>query len=606
MSESIQKVLTRVRAPRVKITYDVETNGAIQKKELPLVIGVITDLYGDKTPGDYKYENFVNLDPDNFAALLQSVSPTLELHVAGESIVLEFTSMHDFTPDALVNKLPQLESQFTSRKALLDLSSKLDGNDELDQALTDMLASGKIDDAIAVKFFVNAESGKHILEEFLAIAKDQHANHYNFIQQQIVKLDQALGHAIDEILHDPKFQALEARWRGLKYLLDNCETGSSLKIKVLNGTRDQISSDLENAAEFDQSMLFKKIYEQEFGTYGGSPFSYLIADFGYFDKSAADVQLLNQLTRVCAAAHAPLIAGAAASMFNLNAFQQLDKPRDLSKIFEGSEFAAFNGFRETEDSRYCVLTLPHIMIRDTYTATDVKAFYYTEDTNSGDLSKFCWGNAAYALGAKIAHAFAAYRWMAAIRGVEGGGLVEALPVPVYKTSQGELAIVCPTQVHITDRREKELSDLGFIALCHCKHTDKAAFFGAQTVQKPLVYDQDDATANAALSARLSYILNASRFAHYSKMIMRDKIGSFTDRISIGNYLQKWIAQYVLLSDDGGQEVKARYPLREAKITIIPDESNPGAYKAIMHLRPHFQMEELTASLRLVATIPASK
>lgn len=638
MTESIQKVLTRVRAPRVKITYDVETGGAIEKKELPFVIGVISDLFGHTVDANYKQRQFTSVDADNFTQLMQAIKPSLHIKVDNminsqpdEHLALDltFTCMDDFEPDALVHKVPELEQMLNNRTALLDLSSKLDSNDNLDDLLTKIAA-----DAQLTELFTDLEQNKEKIEQlliegkligaqsdastvmrnakliqaFLSLAQSQTTdakNNYSFILLNISKLDVSIGKQLDAILHNADFQSLEGKWRGLQYLIDNCELGTYLKVKVFCATRTEIQADLDKATQFDQSLLFKKIYEEEFGTFGGSPFSCMILDSVHFSKDPIDISLLEQLTSIAAASHAPLLATVAPSMFGLSDFTQLPNPRDLAKIFESTEFAAWNSFRATEDARYCTLTLPRILARLPYGAKTkpVACFDYEESVNGSDNAKFCWSNAAYALGTKIAHAFSLYHWTASIRGVEGGGLVEQLPTYTYKTSEGDLLLKCPTEIAITDRREKELSDLGFIALCHRKNTDNAAFFSGQTVQKPKAYNTSSATANANLSARLPYMLNTSRFAHYIKMIMRDKIGSLMSKSDTQSYLQTWIAQYVLLSDIATQETKARYPLREAKIDVINDPSNPGAYKAVLFLRPHFQMEELTVSLRLVADIP---
>ena len=315
--------------------------------------------------------------------------------------------------------------------------------------------------------------------------------------------------------------------------------------------------------------------------------------------------LIEKIAQVAAAAHVPFIAAADARLFDLGSFTELGVPRDLSKIFESAELIKWRSFRDSEDSRYVSLVLPHILMRLPYgpNTVPVEGVGFVEDTDGRDHAKYLWGNAAYALGERIASAFSHYSWTAAIRGVEGGGKVEGLPTHTFLTDEGDIALKCPTEVAITDRREKELSDLGLITLVHCKGTDYAAFFGGQTTNKPRKYNTNAANANAEISARLPYILNASRFAHYIKVMMRDKIGSFMSRDNVQTFLNTWIADYVLDKDDAGQAMKARYPLREARVDVVDVAGKPGSYRATVFLRPHFQLEELTASIRLVAELP---
>lgn len=436
-----------------------------------------------------------------------------------------------------------------------------------------------------------------------ADAKDQ-KDIVAFINKSIQKTDGKISDQLNEIMHAPEFLKLEGSWRALHYLVMNTETSTSLKIRLLNISKGELLTDMEKAVEFDQSKIFKKVYEEEYGTFGGNPYSCIVADYE-FTRHPQDMAFLNKISEVAAAAHAPFIAAADPSMFNLDSFTQLGAPRDLAKIFESTEMIKWRSFRDAEDSRYVALTLPRALMRLPYgpKTIPVEGVNFVEKIDGEDNSKFCWGNPAFMLGQRITNAFALYKWTTAIRGVEGGGLVEGLPAYTFKTTDGDIALKCPTEISITDRREKELSDLGFIALCHCKGSDKAAFFGAQTTQKPLKYNTDDATANAELSARLTYLMAASRFAHYVKAIVRDKIGTFMSRDDMQKYLNNWITSYVLLNDDAPQGLKAKYPLREARVEVIETPSNPGYYKAIIFLRPHFQLEGLTTSLRLVANIP---
>jgi type VI secretion system protein ImpC len=425
-----------------------------------------------------------------------------------------------------------------------------------------------------------------------------------FVEKAVADIDAVLSAQINEILHNSAFQELEGTWRALHYLIMNTETSTQLKIRVMNVSKKDLLDDLENAVEFDQSQLFKKVYEEEYGTFGGHPYSCLVGGYE-FTRHPQDILLLEKISNVAAAAHAPFIAAAHPRMFDMESFSHLAGPRDVAKIFESTEMIKWRSFRDSEDSRYTALVLPRVLMRLPYgpDTLPVDGMNYVESIDGTDNSQFCWGNAAFILAQRIGYAVSLYKWPAAIRGVEGGGLVEELPAYTFKTTDGDIALKCPTEIAITDRREKELTDMGFLAICHSKGTDYAAFFGGQTTQKPKVYNTDDANANAALSARLPYLLAASRFAHYIKAIMRDKIGSFLTKDNVSVYLNNWIASYVLLNDAASQELKARFPLREARIDVFDVPGKPGSYKATIFLRPHFQLEELTASIRLVASLP---
>jgi type VI secretion system protein ImpC len=451
------------------------------------------------------------------------------------------------------------------------------------------------------------------------------------IESYIAAIDVALGTVVNAVLHDPAFQALEASWRGLNQLVMNTDTGAMLKLRVLSVKHDEVRKDLAQAIDKDQSQLFKKLYEEEYGTFGGNSFGCLLYD-REFDRSDQDVAFLSDLSAVAAAAHAPLVAAAHPSLFDLaipgdrGDFTRLAAPRDLAKVFESVDMVKWNGFRRSEDSRYVALVLPRVLARLPYGAAtnpvegmtfeeDVDAYAATESFDFRPESeyqktvhpkahaKYLWATAVWSLGERITEAFGLYGWCAAIRGVEGGGIVPNLPLHRFKTPDGETVAKIPTEVAITDRREKELNDLGFIALCNCKSTDYACFFGGATVQKPTVYTVPEASQNAQASALLPYVLAASRFAHYIKKIGREKVGSFQTRGTLEKYLNNWIADYVLLNDDAPQSAKARFPLREARIDVTEVPGKVGAYNATVFLRPHFQLEELTASIRLVAHIP---
>lgn len=441
---------------------------------------------------------------------------------------------------------------------------------------------------------------KQIMEGAITVSKNTEL----MIHARIDQIDRLISLQLNEVMHNPEFQKLEASWRGLNYLVNASETGEKLKIRVMNVSKKDLLKDMEKASEFDQSTLFKKIYEEEYGMFGGASYGAMIGDYE-FGNTPQDISLLEKISEVAAAAHAPFISAAASNLFNLDGFTELGSPRDLSKIFQSVEYAKWKSFRESEDSRYVALALPHVLMRLPYgrASVPVESFAYEEEVDGTDHSKYLWGNAAYALGTRLTDAFAKYHWCAAIRGVEGGGLVQGLPVHTFRTDEGDVALKCPTEIAITDRREKELADLGFIPLVHCKGTDYAAFFSTQTANRPKVYDTDAANANARLSSQLQYILAVSRFAHYLKSMMRDKVGSFMSRKNAEDFLNRWISNYVLLDDEAGQEAKARFPLRDARIEVSEIPGKPGAYRAVAFLKPHYQLDELTVSLRLVANLP---
>ncbi|HVP47651.1 MAG TPA: type VI secretion system contractile sheath large subunit [Bryobacteraceae bacterium] len=454
------------------------------------------------------------------------------------------------------------------------------------------------------------ERGKSLIKEFVSqvlqgemtVSRDTES----MINARIAQIDHLLSIQLNEVLHHPQFQKLEASWRGLKYMLDQSETSDMLKIKVLNCSKKELLRDLQRAPEFDQSALFKKVYEEEFGIFGGAPFGALLGDYE-FGKGPEDLELLEKISNTASAAHAPFLTAASPELFNMESFSNLDAPRDIGKIFDTTEYAKWKSFRQSEDSRYVALTLPHILMRLPYGKDNVQVdgFNYEEAVDGTDHSKYLWGNAAWALGSKLTQSFAQFSWCASIRGVEGGGLVEGLPAHTFRTDDGDIALKCPTEIAISDRREKELADQGFAPLVHCKGTDYAAFFSVQSAQKPKLFDKDAANANARLSAQLPYILAVSRFAHYLKAMMRDKIGSFMSRVECERFLNQWITNYVTPDDNASASTKASHPLREASIEVSEIPGKPGAYRAVAFLKPHFQLDELSVSLRLVAELPQS-
>jgi type VI secretion system protein ImpC len=431
------------------------------------------------------------------------------------------------------------------------------------------------------------------------------------LKEGIKALDAALSKQLAAVMHHPEFQKLEGTWRGLHHLVMNTETGATLKIKMLNVSKKDLFKDVTKAVEFDQSQIFKKLYENEFGTPGGEPYGALIGDYE-FSNHPDDVELLSKMSNVAAAAFCPFISAASPTMLGLNEWGELSKPRDLEKIFETAEYTKWRGFRDSEDARFVTLVMPRVLARLPYGSMTrpIEEFEYEEtELDAQGRSKpvphdhYTWMNAAYVMGTKLTDAFAKYGFCVAIRGAEGGGKVEGLPAHVFVSDDGDTDLKCPTEVGITDRREAELSKLGFLPLCHYKGTDYAVFFGAQTTQKPKKYDRPEATANAAISARLPYMMATSRFAHYLKVLARDKIGSFMEASNCEAWLNRWISGYVNSDPASSQEMKAKFPLAEAKVQVKEIPGKPGSYNAVAWLRPWLQMEELTTSLRMVARIP---
>lgn len=430
------------------------------------------------------------------------------------------------------------------------------------------------------------------------------------IQAMIAAIDRKLTEQINAIMHHEDFQKLEGAWRGLHHLVNNTESDETLKIRVMNISKKDLHKTLKKfkGAAWDQSPIFKKTYEEEYGQFGGQPFGCLVGDY-YFDHSPPDVELLAEIGKISAAAHAPFISAADPRVLQMDNWSELSNPRDLTKIFDVPEYAAWRSLRESDDSKYIGLCMPRFLGRRPYGAKSepVEDFDFEEDTSGADTSKYCWVNAAYAMATNINRSFKMYGWCSRIRGIESGGAVENLPTHTFPTDDGGQDMKCPTEIAISDRREAELAKNGFMPLIHKKNSDFAAFIGAQSLHKPAVYDDPDATANANLAARLPYLFATCRFAHYLKCIARDKVGSFKEKDEMQRWLQEWIIQYV----DGdpahsSETTKAQKPLAAAEVVVEEVEGNPGYYTSKFFLRPHYQLEGLTVSLRLVSKLPSAK
>ena len=428
------------------------------------------------------------------------------------------------------------------------------------------------------------------------------------IEAMIAEIDKKMSEQINKILHHEDFRKLEGTWRGLHHLVSNTETDEMLKIRVLNISKKELSSTIKKfkGTAWDQSPLFKKLYEEEFGTPGGQPYGCLLGDY-YFDHTAPDVEMLSGLAQIASAAHAPFIGAAGPTLMGMESWQELSNPRDLTKIFQTAEYAAWRSLRDSEDARYLGLAMPRFLSRIPYGSktNPVEEFAFEEDTEGADHNRYCWSNSAFAMGTNITRSFKLWGWCARIRGAESGGMVEGLPVHSFPTDDGGVDMKCPTEIAITDRREAELAKNGMMPLSHWKNTDYAVFVGAQSLQKPAQYDDADATANANLAARLPYLFATCRFAHYLKCMVRDKIGGFKERADMERWLNDWIKQYCVDSS-ASESDKARRPLADAEVKVEEVAGNPGYYSSKFFLRPHYQLEGLTVSLRLVSKLPSAK
>jgi type VI secretion system protein ImpC len=430
------------------------------------------------------------------------------------------------------------------------------------------------------------------------------------IKAIIAEIDKKLTDQVNLIIHHERFQQVESAWRGLNYLVNNTETDEMLKIRVMNISKKELGKTLRKykGVAWDQSPLFKRIYEQEYGQLGGEPYGCLVGDY-HFDHTPPDVELLGQMAQIAAGAHAPFIAGAAPALMGMDSWQELANPRDLSKIFAAPDYAAWRSLREADDAKYVGLAMPRFLARLPYGAktNPVEEFDFEEETGGGVHTKYAWANSAYAMAVNINRSFKLYGWCSSIRGVESGGAVEGLPVHTFPSDDGGVDMKCPTEIAISDRREAELANSGMMPLIHRKNTDVAAFIGAQSLQKPFEYQDPDATANARLAARLPYLFASCRFAHYLKCMVRDKVGSFKERADMERFLGDWIQQYVVANPATvGDEIKAKRPLSAAEVKVEDVEGNPGYYSAKFYLRPHYQLEGVTVTLSLVSKLPSQK
>ena len=636
---SIQTILKRVREPRIKISYLVDTNGAQKAVELPFVVGVIADVFGSielQNYLPYRQRDFLYIDRDSFSTIMKTIGPKLLLNIkdythgssesstSKVSVTLSFDKMDDFHPDSILQQVDFLKKLYSDRLSFIDLATKIDTNEHWSdmvgklledsnllmslidlqtapQGLLDLAAKYKI--SVDNNLFVTLKNMATVLHNNNINQESYHNNPYSILMVCVKNIDLIMSNFLCDILHHPLFQKLEATWRGIQYLVNQTETGASIKIRLFPCTFGEMYDDLTKASEFDQSTLFKKIYEEEYGVYGGNPYSNILLDWGA-TNSSQDINFMRALIKVCAAAHVPCFAAAKAELFGLTSYQNLPQVRDVAKLFESSTSVEWNALREEEDSRYLGLLLPSVLMRNIYSTLNnpIQSFAFNEVYDGNGFDDFCWGNPVYFMGTRVTAAFANYGWVTAIRGVAGGGLVENLPTFNFATVRGDIILKSPVEISLTDRREKELSDLGFIGLCPKKQSNQAVFLGSQSIQKPIVYLDSHANENAVLSTRISYLLNASRFAHYIKIMMRERIGSFESVTGIENFLRNWISQYVLLNDDPSQELASQYPLRAYSLSVLSIEGKPGEFDVMLRVQPHLQLEGLNVDISLVARI----
>jgi type VI secretion system ImpC/EvpB family protein/type VI secretion system ImpB/VipA family protein len=652
MGVGVSDKLRPGRSPRVHITYQEVKDGVAAERELPFVVGVLGDFSGNPTGpvGTLRDRKFIHVQRGNFNEVMARLTPGLNLKVENTlggdgsemAVHLEFNSMEDFEPRRVVRQVEPLRQLLDTRDKLRELMSQLDRSEVrteglslptsdgpaaapeakpadtsrgparglLDAVLNAPVAADQPDTLLG-RFLRERDPAQALLlwagPDALGRGPDARDRLARLLNRDVAGLDELLTRQVNAILHHPAFQKLEASWRGLRYLVDQVEDEKNIKIRVLHITRKELVRDLEQALEFDQSQLFRKVYDQEFGMPGGEPYGVLLGDYEFVNHPE-DIGLLSGMAGVAAAAFAPFIAGAHPSFLDLTAFTELERPLNLPRTFDQLEYLRWKAFRQVEDARFVGLTLPRVLRRLPYRddASRVDGFRFHENVSAPDRSQYLWGNAVYAFGGVLVRAFAACGWLADIRGVHretlGGGVVTGLPVCSFGTDKPGVAPRCSTDVIITDAQEKELGDLGFIPLCHCPDTDLAAFYGNQSVQLPKKYDEPAATANAKLSAMLQYILCTSRFAHYLKVICRDRIGSFAGPADCELYLRRWLQNYQMGNISAGLEVKASRPLSEAHVEVREPPGQPGKYQCVARLKPHFQLDQMAAGVRLATEL----
>jgi type VI secretion system protein ImpC len=627
--------IARHRPPRVLIQYEVELYGSKKTIELPFVMGVFASLSGkpaEPLPA-VSDRKFLVFDSENFDNRVAAAKPRVAFQVPNTltfegnlAVELTFERLDDFSPGAIARRVEPLNALLDTRKRLAALSARAEEGSDVDVLLRRALREPDLlkrladpgDEVLEVFKMRRDDLRDAVIAEVSAFAA-QALTHpdpialarwpSSPITAMIDRIDQQLSRQMHEILHHPDLQQLEGTWRGLYHLVSGTETDELLKIRVFNISKNELGKTLKRykGTSWDQSPIFKLVFEAEFGQFGGEPFGCLIGDY-YIDHGPADVEILQEMAKIAAAAHAPFISGLSPAMLGMDSWQELGNPRDLLKIHMTPEYAAWREFRESDDARYIGLTLPRYLARLPYGARTkpIGEFSYEEDTGTANHSRYTWANSAYAWAVNLTRAFKLYGWCARIGGIETGGIVEGLPIHTFPDDDGGVSLTCPTEIAISDRRAAELERLGFLALVHRKYSSFAAFTNTRSVQKPLEYDDSNATVDANLIARLPYTLAAGRFAHYIHCIVRDKADVQASHHDMQELLREWLAAYV----DGDpahspEAVKARTPLASAEVVVEEVEGNPGFYSAKIFLRPHYQLEPLTRSIRLMARLPAT-
>jgi type VI secretion system protein ImpC len=557
-------------APRVEISYEIEAAGGVEQRQLPFVLGVLADLEGQQEypTKPFSDRKFVEIHTDNFDDVFGSIQPRLVLSIENRSTPVTFRCLDDFAPHRVARQIPQLRDLLDLRRLLADLRGILHARRSIDDAVRDAVLRFLGPDPAEKReqFDERTEDAVGALFEELGAGRMPLARSNDaMIGERLAAIDETLSAQLNQVFHHPDFRRLEASWRGLHRLVCNTATSPSMKIRVLAVSKNQLQRDFRREPEMEQTQLFRLICE-EYSFFGGQPFGALIGDYE-FDKSPEDIHLLQDISGVAALAQAPFIAGAAPAMFNLDTFADLGAPRDLTKIFDTSEYTHWKSFRNTKESRFAGLVLPHVLRRLPYGRSGLQSegFVYDEGLDAGDPEKLLWGNPAYEFGERLTAAFANYAWCAAIVGREQGGLVTDLP----------LGSAGPTAIAIADRRREEIVQLGFIPLCQEKGTNRAVFFDAVSCQK-------------GARAQMNYLLATSRFCHYIRVIFRDRAGMLHSRVDWERYLNEWLTGYVLL-EDAHPEVKARFPLREGRVGLLDVPGRPGVFRVFAHLRPHFQL-----------------
>jgi type VI secretion system protein ImpC len=599
MNDSKQNSISNL--PRVQITYDREENGAMISYELPCVIGIIADMTNVNTE-EFSSREFININQDNYNKIISSLNITIDVSYSNEefniSSPLAIKSIEDFHPINIIKKIPELDSLLEIKNQMQDLLIRIINNNKIHSALNSFIKSGtkELD-------FINPSQLDYISKLFDSAKENitfTSENASDDIRTYIATIDNKFSGFLNYILRHKDFQRFESTWRGIYYLIQNSK--SDIKIKLLHATIEDIRSDL--SAPLDKSSLFHKIYEQEYGTLGGSPYSLLLWDY-YISSSSEDVQLLHNISSLSAISHSPSCLGVSPEMLDVSSFENLYDINSLNNLFESATKIEFNGFRDTEDSRYISLVLPKFMTRAPYGNgfNEVHGINYNETVATH--SDFLWSNSVYAYGQKISESFSKYGWFSFVIGVENGGKTDNLPIFYYTKPNGDFIIKCPTEIAITDRRELELSKNGFISLCYAKNQNYAVFFSGQSCQKSLTYDDPVANGSAKLSANFVNIMNIARFAQYCKIIIRNKIGTMMDANQMSLFLNKWISKYVILGSNTPNYLKLKYPLTSASVTVV-DQNDPGWYTATIYITPHKYLQGMSVSLRMVTKLPKTQ